>query len=162
MRAAGVAFSFVRMSLYLDFIPFLVGAGVVRGPAGTGRLAPVLRDDLADVVVAVLLGDGHDGAAYDVTGPQTFSVAEAAATMAEVSGLPIAYEAETWSRRTRRAPATAPRRGRSTAGSPRTPRSPAASSTSPATRCSGSPATRRSAYEAYLRSHPEALAHVQR
>ena len=96
VRAAGVAFTFVRMSLYLDFLPNLIGSdGVIRGPAGEGRFAPVLRDDLADVVAAVLLGDGHDGATYDVTGPATFTLGEAAATMARVSGLPIAFADET-------------------------------------------------------------------
>ena len=49
----------------------------------------MLRDDIADVVVAVLLGEGHDGATHDVTGPATFTLGEAAATMARVSGLPI-------------------------------------------------------------------------
>ena len=131
VRAAGVAFTFVRMSLYLDFLPNLIGEdGVIRGPAGNGRFAPVLRDDLADVVAAVLLGEGHDGATYDVTGPATFTLAEAAATMARVSGLPIAFEDETLSRRTRHAPGTARRTGRWPAGSRHTPRSAPASSTS--------------------------------
>lgn len=35
--------------------------GVIRGPAGEGRLAPVSRDDLADVATAILTAGGeHD------------------------------------------------------------------------------------------------------
>jgi uncharacterized protein YbjT (DUF2867 family) len=96
IRATGVPFTFVRMSLYMDFIPSMVGADdVIRGPAGTGRVGAVLRDDLADVVVAVLTTTGHDGAAYDVTGPEAFTLAEAAATLSEVTGRPIRFQDET-------------------------------------------------------------------
>jgi uncharacterized protein YbjT (DUF2867 family) len=39
-----------------------------------GRLAPVARDDLAEVAAAVLTVDGaHDGQTYDVTGhPESY------------------------------------------------------------------------------------------
>lgn len=62
--------------------PRFVGPdGVIRGPADEGHLAPVARDDLADVAVAVLLGSEHDGAALPVTGAQRFTLAEAAAEL---------------------------------------------------------------------------------
>lgn len=81
VRASGLAWTFARMSLYLDFIPHFAGAdGVIRGPAGSGRLAAILRDDLADACAAIL-ADGagtHDGRTYELTGPATFSLAEAA------------------------------------------------------------------------------------
>jgi NAD(P)H dehydrogenase (quinone) len=96
IRATGLAFSFVRMSLYMDFIPSMVGAdGVIRGPADDGRVGAVLRDDLADVAVEVLTGSGYDGAAPEVTGPEAFTLGEAAATMARLTGKPIAFEDET-------------------------------------------------------------------
>jgi NAD(P)H dehydrogenase (quinone) len=96
VRATGVPFTFLRMSLYLDFLPSMVGDdGVIRGPAGGGHVAPVLRDDLADVAVAVLTGDGHDGQTYDVTGRDRFTFAEAAATMSRITGRRIAFEDET-------------------------------------------------------------------
>jgi uncharacterized protein YbjT (DUF2867 family) len=50
---------------------------------------------VAGVVVALLLGDGHDGATYDVTGPEALTMAEIAATLAERSGKPVAYKEET-------------------------------------------------------------------
>jgi NAD(P)H dehydrogenase (quinone) len=79
IRASGVDWTFVRMNLYMDFIPHFAGEdGVIRGPAGDGRVAAVLRDDLADAVVAVLTSDGHDEAIYDITGPSAFSLAEIA------------------------------------------------------------------------------------
>jgi len=80
IRAKNVPFTFPRMSMYMDFIPFFAGPdGVIRGPAGDGRVGAVLRDDLADVVVEILADPAaHEGAVYDVTGPEAFSLAEIA------------------------------------------------------------------------------------
>lgn len=95
IRATGVPFTFLRDSLYLDFVPALVGAdGVLRGPAGKGRVAGVARADVAAAAAAVLTGDGHEGRTYDLTGPEAFTLAEAAATMAEFSGRPIRFHDE--------------------------------------------------------------------
>lgn len=96
IRASGVAFSFLQMSLYLDFIPRFAGAdGVIRGPADEGRLAPVARDDLADVAVEVLLGRRHDGQAFPVTGGERFTLAEAAERLSRLTGKRIAFHDET-------------------------------------------------------------------
>lgn len=96
IRASGVPFTFPRMNLYMDFIPSMVGAdGVIRGPAGDGRLAAILRDDVAAAIVALLTSDGHDGASYDLTGREAFTLGEAAALMSELTGKAIAFEDET-------------------------------------------------------------------
>jgi NAD(P)H dehydrogenase (quinone) len=96
IREAGVAFTFLRNSLYLDFLPSMVWEdGAIRGPAGNGRVACVARDDIADVAVAVLTGQGHDGSTYDVTGPAALTFTEMAAELSRVTGRTIRYEAET-------------------------------------------------------------------
>ena len=96
LRQTGVRHTVLRDSLYLDFVPLFVGGdGVIRGPAGDGRVAAVARDDIADVAVAVLLGDGHDGRTYDLTGPAAFTLRQAAEELSRVSGRPITYHAET-------------------------------------------------------------------
>jgi NAD(P)H dehydrogenase (quinone) len=95
---SGLGHTFLRDSLYLDFLPLMVGAdGVIRGPAGDGRVAAVARDDIADVAVAVLLDEGerHDGRTYDMTGPEALSMAEIAEVLSRFAGRPIAYHAET-------------------------------------------------------------------
>src|ERR1700710_2313521 len=90
IREAGVAFTFLRDSFYMDFIPYFAGPErTFRGPAGTGRLSPVSRDDVAAVAVAVLTALGeHDGKAYGLTGPELFTLAEAAARMGVYTGEP--------------------------------------------------------------------------
>jgi NAD(P)H dehydrogenase (quinone) len=97
IRSRGLAFTFLRDSLYLDFMPMLVGEdGVIRGPAGDGRFAGVARQDVADVAVAVLLDpQSHRGATYDLTGPESLSFAEAARILTEASGREVTYHDET-------------------------------------------------------------------
>jgi len=96
IRATGIPFTFLRMPLYMDFIPNMIGSdGTIAGPAGDGRVAAVLRDDIADSAVAVLLGDGHLGQTYDLTGPEAFTLTEAAAVLSRVSGKAIRFHNET-------------------------------------------------------------------
>jgi NAD(P)H dehydrogenase (quinone) len=96
IRAHGVDFTFLRDSLYLDVLPYFAGAdGVIRGPAGTGKLAPVARDDVADAAVAVLRDARHTGASYDLTGPVALTLDEIAAELSLASGRSINYRPET-------------------------------------------------------------------
>ncbi|HWD82885.1 MAG TPA: SDR family oxidoreductase [Kribbella sp.] len=96
IRSTGVDFTFLRDNLYLDFVPGFVGAdGVIRGPAGDGRVAAVARDDVASAAASVLVSPGHSGQTYDLTGPSAFTLAEAAAVLTEASGRLVRYEAET-------------------------------------------------------------------
>jgi len=96
VRVNGVDFTFLRDNMYLDFIPGFVGEdGVIRGPAGDGRVAAVTRDDVSRVAARVLTSAAHSGMTYDLTGPSAFTLAEAAALMSEAWGRPVRYEAET-------------------------------------------------------------------
>jgi NAD(P)H dehydrogenase (quinone) len=98
ITASGLRHTFLRDNLYIDFMPLLVGPdGVIRGPAGDGRVAAVTRDDIADVAAAVLVDDGdrHDGRTYDMTGPEALSMEEIAEVLSRFAGRPVAYHAET-------------------------------------------------------------------
>ena len=105
IRATGIRHTFLRSSMYADFVPFFAtvedGVAVIAAPAGQGRTGFVSRDDLADVAVAVLLdgssldGSSLDGRALEVTGPEALSMDEAAAVLAEVTGRPAVYREQT-------------------------------------------------------------------
>ena len=97
IRSTGVAFTFLRGSAYLEVLRYIIGPdGVIRGPGGDGRVAPVARDDMADTVAAVLASDGaHDGETYDVTGPESLSLEQVADAFGSVTGRPITYVNET-------------------------------------------------------------------
>ncbi|MDO5092573.1 MAG: SDR family oxidoreductase [Propionibacteriaceae bacterium] len=96
LRTSGMAWTFLRDSFYLDFLPDLAGPdGVIRGPAGQGRVGAVARADVIRVATAVLRSPAdHEGRSYDLTGPQTLSLAEAAETITQVTGRPTSYQEE--------------------------------------------------------------------
>ncbi|GAA3567280.1 SDR family oxidoreductase [Microlunatus spumicola] len=97
VRASGMAWTFLRDSFYSDFFPLFAGEdGVVRGPAGEGRVAAVARADVADVAVEVLRDPArYAGETCTLTGPEAFSVREACARMTAALGHPFSYVEET-------------------------------------------------------------------
>ncbi|MGY1711601.1 NmrA family NAD(P)-binding protein [Geodermatophilus sp. SYSU D00758] len=101
LAATGVRTTVLRHGMYADFVPFFAtredGRAVIAAPGGQGRASFVSRDDLAEVGAAALLDDSPalDGAVLAVTGPQALTLAEAAAVLAEVTGLPAAYREQT-------------------------------------------------------------------
>jgi len=94
---SGLAHTFLRDNFYLDVLPLFADAeGVIRGPAGDGRVAAVARADVADVAAAVLRAPAaHLGATYRLTGPEAVSFAEVAARASAVLGRPMRFEDET-------------------------------------------------------------------
>ena len=96
IRTTPLRFTLLRDSFYADLLPWMTGADrVLRGPAGDGAVSAVTRDDVAEVALAVLLGDGHDGSTYDVTGPAALTLTEIAAELSVAAGRPVRYETET-------------------------------------------------------------------
>ncbi|GIH99381.1 SDR family oxidoreductase [Planobispora takensis] len=97
IRGSGLPFTFLRDNLYADFLPFMVGEdGVIRGPAGQGRVAVVAQDDIAEVAAAVLRDPaGHAGGTYDLTGPQALGFTEIAEIISSVTGRKVTYHPET-------------------------------------------------------------------
>jgi NAD(P)H dehydrogenase (quinone) len=96
IKASSLAFTFLRDTLYADFLPLMVGEdGVIRGPAGDGRVAAVVQDDIADVAATILQAPGpHGGATYDLTGPEPLSFAEIATVISAAWGREVTYHAE--------------------------------------------------------------------
>jgi|GEM_PF-599375 predicted nucleoside-diphosphate sugar epimerase len=88
IRESGIVWTFLRDSFYLDFFPEVVDEnGVIRGPAGNGRVGAVSREDVARSATAVLRNPApHAGCAYDMTGPQALSLNDIARIIGEVWG----------------------------------------------------------------------------
>ena len=96
IRAHCERYTFLRPGFYLEHaFRWFSSQGVVQGPAGNGTIAWVSREDLADVAVAVLTSEGHDGASYDLTGGQALTLAQAALALSEATGLSTSYRQET-------------------------------------------------------------------
>ncbi|NIJ05579.1 NAD(P)H-binding protein [Frigoribacterium faeni] len=97
LRASGMQVTILRDSFYLDVLPeFADAQGVLRGPAGSGRVAAVARADVADAAVAVLLDpEAHAGAVHELTGSEAVTLDEAAARLAAALGRPFSFVDET-------------------------------------------------------------------
>jgi uncharacterized protein YbjT (DUF2867 family) len=97
LRASGADWTIVRsafMAQNFDEGFFLepVRAGEVAFLAGEDLAEPFIdADDIADVAIAALTGDGHVGQVYEVTGPRLVGWAEAVAEVAAAAGRPIRY-----------------------------------------------------------------------
>ena len=153
--------TFLRDNIYLDYVPFFAGEdGVIRGPAGDGRVAAVARDDIAACAVAVLTGDGHADTHTPLTGPEAFTLAEAAELRHAASGRAVTLRRRDARRRRARRERPAGRRtGRSRAGSPPTPPSrPASSRRQRRRRAADRPQADHA--RALPREHPESYSHL--
>lgn len=95
IRSTGMDFTFLRQGLYMDRVPaHVMNDDTIRACAGEGRAAWTAHDDIADVAVAVMTGEGHEGQTYDVTGPEALTMAETADHLSAVIGRRITYCAQ--------------------------------------------------------------------
>ncbi|MBJ8346135.1 DUF2218 domain-containing protein [Antrihabitans sp. YC2-6] len=98
LKSTGIAHTILRDNNYLAYVPALVDRadGVIRGPAGEGRFAPVSHEDIADVAAAVLSNDELlANETRDITGPQALSLNDVARTLTARTGRTITYEPQT-------------------------------------------------------------------
>ena len=96
IREAGLSLTAMRNALYADMAPLFVGAdGVIRAPAGDGRVAWVARRDVARLAAVLLTGEGHRDQVYDVSGPVAIDLHETARLLADATGRAISYRPET-------------------------------------------------------------------
>lgn len=97
IKSKGVDYTFLRDCLYQDVLPSFVGRdGVLRGPAGTGRLAAVARADVARSAARILAApQEHARRAYTLTGPQALTFDEISGILSRVTGDTVTYHDET-------------------------------------------------------------------
>lgn len=97
IEASGLAWTHLRDSLYAEAvatamaIPALL-AGHKPENSGAGRVPIVSRDDCVATAVGVLTQEGHANKAYDVTGPEMWTLPDAMALVSEMAGKPIVIE----------------------------------------------------------------------
>jgi NAD(P)H dehydrogenase (quinone) len=93
IRASGLGWTFLRNGIYADLQVHDATAAIATGKlltnAGDGRSSYVAREDCAAAAAAVLTSDGHDGKAYDITGPEALSADDLAALFAELGGTAV-------------------------------------------------------------------------
>lgn len=96
LKASGMPFVLLRHGWYMEnhmaSVPPALEHGAVLGCAGDGRFSTAARADYAEAAAVVLAGDGHAGRTYELAGDEGYTLADLAATIAEVAGKPVAYK----------------------------------------------------------------------
>jgi len=93
LKKSGVAYTFLRNSIYMDNA-LAAGAkiyaeGKATVPPSEVKLGYISREDCAAAAVAALTTPGHDNKSYDITGPEVVGVADIAAAVTAVTGKKI-------------------------------------------------------------------------
>jgi NAD(P)H dehydrogenase (quinone) len=96
IKASGLDYAIFRNVLYMDTIPQFVGGERVfdRGinlPTGNGRVPFALRSEMGEAIAHALLESGCGNRIYKLTGRETYSFDDVAATLSDLSGKKVAY-----------------------------------------------------------------------
>ncbi len=95
LAGSGLAYTILRPNSFHQNM--LWSAGTIRDqgafytPMGDARQSLVDVRDIAAVAVEVLTEAGHEGQTYEITGPESLSYHDIAATLSEVLGKPVRY-----------------------------------------------------------------------
>ena len=97
IEASGLEWTFLRAGMFAGnarhfWGPSIRGGNVVRWPYLNAPTAPTDERDLAAVAVRALCEDGHAGAEYVVTGPQSLTQAEQVHTIGRAIGRSLRVE----------------------------------------------------------------------
>ena len=96
LENSGLAWTHLRpsqfMQVYLREVPTISSKGLLLLPLDDAKLSPVDIQDIASIAFFTLTRDGHESRAFDITGPQTLSMAEIAADIEEAINKPVRYQ----------------------------------------------------------------------
>ncbi|MFF4830215.1 NAD(P)H-binding protein [Streptomyces sp. NPDC001315] len=96
LRDSGLDWTFLRprafMSNALAWAPRVRSDGVVRALHGSAPDACVDPRDIAEVAVRALTGPGHEGKAYQLTGPEAITPQQQTACLSEALGRPLRFQ----------------------------------------------------------------------
>lgn len=96
VRNCGVQFTIVRAAWFAQnfsegYLRDPILEGVLPMPGGDIAEPIIDIDDIADVAVAALTDEGHQGELYEVTGPRLMTFAEMADVLTKATGRPIQH-----------------------------------------------------------------------
>ncbi|HZH09461.1 MAG TPA: SDR family oxidoreductase [Microvirga sp.] len=99
LERSGTPFVILRPNWFTDNFQIFwlegIKHGVIAVPAGEGKSSFIDVRDIASSAAAALTSNKFDGQAFNLTGPEALSYAEAAAILSKASGRPIDYKAST-------------------------------------------------------------------
>lgn len=96
IKESGIGYTILKNAIYMDMLPVFMGehvlqSGTIAQPAGNGKSAYASRNDMAEVAAKILTSKGHEGKTYRLAGEKSYSYADVASIMTEVTGKDIKY-----------------------------------------------------------------------
>lgn len=95
LKASGLAHTILRNGWYTENYTMSLGAAVEHkaliGSAGTGKISSATRQDYAEAAARVLLDPSLRGAIYELSGDDSYTLADLAATVSARTGEAIPY-----------------------------------------------------------------------
>ncbi|OKI65582.1 NAD(P)H-binding protein [Micromonospora sp. CB01531] len=96
IEASGIEWTFLRLLFpainSLTFAMQLQGGDVIRSPYAEAAFSAVHERDVAEVAARILIGGGHAGRAYDLTGTESLTQAQQVRILGETLGRPLTVE----------------------------------------------------------------------
>lgn len=95
IEESGIPFTFLRplgfMQNFFMYKQTIEAQNAIYTSTGDGKVNFVDARDIAAVAVEALIGDGHEGKSYPITGPEAISYNQAAEILSEVLGRKITH-----------------------------------------------------------------------
>jgi len=99
LAASGLPFVVLRDNWYsenyVEDVKRAKQSGTIAAAVGQGRVASASRRDYAEAAARVLVGEGHAGKIYELSGTEAWDYRELAATAAELVGRPVSFTSMT-------------------------------------------------------------------
>ncbi|MTH61599.1 SDR family oxidoreductase [Paracoccus litorisediminis] len=95
LKQSGLRHTILRNGWYTEnytgSIPAALANGAFIGSAGNGRISSAARADYAQAAAEVVTGEGHDGKVYELSGDESYTLADLAAEISRQTGKDIPY-----------------------------------------------------------------------
>ncbi|MCC5668799.1 SDR family oxidoreductase [Nostoc sp. CHAB 5784] len=95
IKECGLNYALFRNVLYMDTIPQFVGEKVfdtgINLPTAQGKVSFALRSEMGEAIANALLESGCSNRIYQLTGSESYSFDDVAATLSDLLGKEVAY-----------------------------------------------------------------------
>lgn len=95
IRNSGIKFTFFRNTIYAESLNQILGPAALENgiylPSGTGKTPYATRTEMGEAIANALLGQGHEGKTYTITGLKSWSFDDIAKTLGQQTGRTLPY-----------------------------------------------------------------------
>lgn len=95
IKASGLSYTILRNTMYADALTQILGNNALNQdinlPGGNGKVPYVLRREMGEATANLLLQNGHENKTYNIIGSQSWSYADIAKALSELSGNRVNY-----------------------------------------------------------------------